>query len=339
MEIPCLVKTLTWNVNGTLLNTPELIDRVNQVVKQLLNSVDYTQTCVAIGLQEVVKVGKLVNRQQKSMKLQHLWHDVLQNAICDTMKGRQVTSLGSHAHKTGIAMHVFRIESLQPSIGLQEDHDIHLVKHGMSKGSLAVSLRNQNGAHVTLVVSHLPAYARNVFFRQDKSTKGKMAAFDERNQALQQDLHNLSLCKKGHEQVIWMGDLNYRCVDSANPKHDVQHAFECLPSLWNVQLQDCFVKYDELYNNLKRVFPDFHETIVEFPPTYKLGSAHKERVYAWTDRILYKNSNGTLSVVPGTYQALHPHGWMDVLSDHAPVMQAFLLLAPTTRTSSASWCK
>jgi hypothetical protein len=79
---------------------------------------------------------------------------------------------------------------------------------------------------------------------------------------------------------------------------------------------------DELLRNLPRVFPDFTEETITFPPTYKFKTKGKteemeyslKRLPAYCDRIILKNNNKKLSIVVNEYRST-----ISRVSDHLPV--------------------
>ncbi|CAH8854284.1 unnamed protein product [Trichobilharzia szidati] len=90
-----------------------------------------------------------------------------------------------------------------------------------------------------------------------------------------------------HDYVFWMGDLNFR-IDHFK-KDEVEQMIR-------ENRLDELLRHDQLLNmkNDKLLFHDFNEGTISFPPTFKFDkgtdiydSSKKQRVPAWTDRILY----------------------------------------------------
>mgnify|MGYP000891384486 CR=1 FL=1 len=120
---------------------------------------------------------------------------------------------------------------------------------------------------------------------------------------------------KDHEQIYWLGDLNYRIDDLSTDEIKElvdRNAFEAL------------LVYDQLKKqmNARRVFDGFEEPPIRHWPTYKYNpgtnewdTSEKNRPPAWCDRILYKGGQ----TQPILYRS-HPRL---LLSDHKPVSCLF----------------
>eukprot|EP01117_Protostelium_nocturnum_P012327 TRINITY_DN4539_c0_g1_i2.p1 TRINITY_DN4539_c0_g1~~TRINITY_DN4539_c0_g1_i2.p1 ORF type:complete len:1197 (-),score=467.66 TRINITY_DN4539_c0_g1_i2:41-3631(-) len=91
-----------------------------------------------------------------------------------------------------------------------------------------------------------------------------------------------------HENIFWCGDLNYRLTGIS--KEDAINAIKkgALEELW---------AHDQLLieTQAKRIFLDFNEGKLNFPPTYKYDlnsnvydTSEKQRVPSWCDRILWR---------------------------------------------------
>ncbi|GAB6030996.1 hypothetical protein CHUAL_007816 [Chamberlinius hualienensis] len=118
---------------------------------------------------------------------------------------------------------------------------------------------------------------------------------------------------KDHDQIFWLGDLNYRInkLESAE--------------LQNLLEQNCFseiFKYDQLkrQQELKKAFIGYEEESITFQPTYKydLGSDiwSASRTPAWCDRILWRGSD--------MRQLLYRSHVSLKISDHKPVSAIFM---------------
>ncbi|XP_058108428.1 type IV inositol polyphosphate 5-phosphatase 9-like [Magnolia sinica] len=122
-----------------------------------------------------------------------------------------------------------------------------------------------------------------------------------------------------HDQVIWLGDLNYRI---SMPEATTRSIVEKMD--WDILLE-----HDQLTAELSdgRVFKGWHEGAIEFAPTYKYhpnsdqyyGSdqgkkGEKWRAPAWCDRILWQGK--------GLKQNQYGRG-ESRLSDHRPVQAIF----------------
>ncbi|CAH8585226.1 unnamed protein product [Schistosoma rodhaini] len=90
-----------------------------------------------------------------------------------------------------------------------------------------------------------------------------------------------------HDYVFWMGDLNFRIDHLQKSEVELMVREKRFSEL---------LQHDQLLNmkNDKLLFHDFNEGTISFPPTFKFDkgtdtydSSKKQRVPAWTDRILY----------------------------------------------------
>jgi hypothetical protein len=95
---------------------------------------------------------------------------------------------------------------------------------------------------------------------------------------------------KHHDNIIWLGDLNYRITF---PNEKARALIE------RNDLATLFTR-DQLSYQMMRIkeFKYFKESEIKFPPTYKFDkfsdqydSSEKQRVPAWTDRILHCGKN------------------------------------------------
>ncbi|CAH8550163.1 unnamed protein product [Dicrocoelium dendriticum] len=98
-----------------------------------------------------------------------------------------------------------------------------------------------------------------------------------------EDVHSIL----DHDYVFWMGDLNFRLEGLDKPTVE-----RCVQENRFAEL----LSNDQLCINKRRklIFEDFKEGEINFPPTFKFDkgtdrydSSSKQRVPAWTDRILY----------------------------------------------------
>jgi hypothetical protein len=119
------------------------------------------------------------------------------------------------------------------------------------------------------------------------------------------------------DRVFFCGDLNYRLdLPRELAEYTVLHFKEEDPL--------SLIRHDQLIHSIAegRAFPGFSEGKIAFQPTFKFDkdsegydSSHKQRIPAWTDRILFK---------PGGVRVLEydsvPHAQH---SDHRPVFGTF----------------
>ncbi|GAV78379.1 Exo_endo_phos domain-containing protein [Cephalotus follicularis] len=122
-----------------------------------------------------------------------------------------------------------------------------------------------------------------------------------------------------HDQIIWLGDLNYRIALS----------YRCAKALVEMRNWKALLENDQLRIEQRRghVFEGWNEGKIYFPPTYKYSNNSdryagddrlpkgKRRTPAWCDRILwYGRGLNQLSYVRGESR----------FSDHRPVYSVFV---------------
>lgn len=120
---------------------------------------------------------------------------------------------------------------------------------------------------------------------------------------------------KDHDQVYWLGDLNYRIDDLGADE---------IKALIEAEAYSALLGYDQLKRQMKlfKVFDGFQEPPINYRPTYKydpgtneFDTSEKNRAPAWCDRVLYRGQY----MQPIVYRS-HPRL---LLSDHKPVSCLF----------------
>ena len=136
------------------------------------------------------------------------------------------------------------------------------------------------------------------------------------------------------DRVFFCGDLNYR-VDL--PREVAEHTVNELVGFnglssespqggfrEEVKLREQMLQHDQLLLTLAdgRAFPGFAEGKITFPPTFKFDkdtkeydTSHKQRIPAWTDRVLFKPFGVRVLDYASVEDATH--------SDHRPVYGSF----------------
>jgi hypothetical protein len=179
--------------------------------------------------------------------------------------------------------------------------------HAGNKGAIALRL-DIGGACLCIINAHLPAGQKD---------------FSERNATHHEVLTGLAKEYKAarggpfpspleHDLCVWLGDLNYR-IDL--PNEEVRATIESGD-------YTSMLKADQLKNAQASLaaFERFEEAPITFQPTYKYDpgtqiydTSEKARVPAWTDRVLWSVSGGSLSSLAYVCsQAV-------LISDHKPV--------------------
>eukprot|EP01134_Creolimax_fragrantissima_P007454 CFRG7454T1 len=180
-----------------------------------------------------------------------------------------------------------------------------------NKGAVAVRFR-LHGTTFCFVNCHLAAYQDMVERRNQDHTEilrrlslPPVAPFLPHERPLYERTTILE-----YDRLFWLGDMNYR-IDLTN---------EQTRSLVEAKNWSELILHDQLTQNRAygRVFVGFHESSIAFPPTYKYDfgtdkydSTEKQRIPAWTDRILWKGEGINCSAYD------HHPGVRS--SDHKPV--------------------
>uniref|UniRef100_A0A7S2YER7 Inositol polyphosphate-related phosphatase domain-containing protein n=1 Tax=Entomoneis paludosa TaxID=265537 RepID=A0A7S2YER7_9STRA len=132
------------------------------------------------------------------------------------------------------------------------------------------------------------------------------------------------------DRIFFCGDLNYR-LDL--PREVAEHTVAEMQRLEGRrgkqakidELRSSLLRHDQLLSTIsdKRAFLSFAEGKITFPPTFKYDketqdydTSHKQRIPAWTDRILFRPAFGTRVLeYDSVRDACH--------SDHRPVHATF----------------
>ena len=187
-------------------------------------------------------------------------------------------------------------------------------------GHLAAHVKNVDARNGDFkrIVSELEAQAPARFLRPKKNADGSPAECD--------GAHLLS----SMDHVFFAGDLNYR-IDL--PREYVER---CIIDVQRCRSKGEHGRADVLMRNLLRrdqllqaiasgcAFSNFNEGQVAFLPTFKFDkgtsnydTSHKQRVPAWTDRIIFRSNKVSILEYDSAAEARH--------SDHRPVFGTFKL--------------
>ena len=201
-----------------------------------------------------------------------------------------------------------------------------------NKGGVSIRLQFYDST-LCFVCTHLAAHRENVVGRNaDFANVFNKTSFEIGDEAVKEVIRLGSLSQwatvtnsvgiSDHDVVFWFGDLNYR-VDESIPTERVLE-------LSTSNMLEELIDHDQL--NIERaqgrVFQDFEEGVLMFPPTYKYQPGtdlyeqrpdKKLRAPAWCDRILW------LAQEPGHVAQLNYTRSELNISDHKPVMSTFLV--------------
>ena len=189
-----------------------------------------------------------------------------------------------------------------------------------NKGGLGIYLKLFGATSFSFVTAHLAArHSRNK--RRARDFRSIVAGLSSKLSHCGNDL--LHSC----DHSFWFGDLNYR-VDYGN--HGTREEFNKVVSMsleGQVENFADFMKHDQLFAEVaaSRVFVNFTEGKVSFPPTYRYERGHVQKYSnkrdqnpSYCDRILWH------SAFPNDIELLDYNCCMPIKqSDHKPVYASF----------------
>ncbi|CBQ72962.1 related to phosphatidylinositol phosphate phosphatase [Sporisorium reilianum SRZ2] len=191
-------------------------------------------------------------------------------------------------------------------------NDVRLVEAATRKTGLKGMSGNKGG-----VAIRMDYYDTSICFVTAHFAAGH-SAWEERNADYWTITRGLSFARgktiSNHDHVIWLGDFNYR-IDLTN---DVVRSMAARQDLAGLYARDQLRRSKDAGD----VFPGYEEGPITFAPTYKYDngsdqydSSEKQRIPAWTDRILYRGL--------GLRQLSYSRAELRT-SDHRPVYAAFV---------------
>lgn len=196
--------------------------------------------------------------------------------------------------------------------------DFHLINLTFCRPSISalqaahVKKVDDRNADFWRIVSELEAQAPRTFLRS--STNEELDGGDHLLQSM--------------DHILFCGDLNYR-VDLPRElaERTVNQIMATKDETRARSLQTSLLRHDQLLRTISEgaAFSDFSEGRINFPPTFKLDkgtpdydTSHKQRIPAWTDRILFKHNRGVkVHEYDSVQGAMH--------SDHRPVFATLSL--------------
>jgi len=291
-ELDISVFASTFNVNATFYEGD-----IDEWILPHGNSHDL----VFIGLQEIVEL-KPNQMMAQDFKNKTLWERKILNCLAKKDKYMVMWS----GQLGGLLLLLFVRESQVKYIS---NIEISFKKTGLggmaaNKGGIAVSFKYSDTT-MCFVSSHLAAGLSNT---------------EERHNNYKTLIKGIKFSKNrripNHDVVIWLGDFNFR-IDLTN---------EEVKSLIHQKQYGKLYEHDQLNRQMANgeTFPFFAEQEIHFPPTYKFDngtrkydSSEKQRVPAWTDRILYMSRKNLIK--PMDYECIDNI----VFSDHRAVYALF----------------
>eukprot|EP00979_Chaetoceros_neogracilis_P002536 scaffold433_cov260-Chaetoceros_neogracile.AAC.63 len=123
------------------------------------------------------------------------------------------------------------------------------------------------------------------------------------------------------DHVVICGDLNYRLDLAREFAERTVNAIDKVKDETQAKnIRTSLLRHDQLLRTISegRAFTDFAEGEIQFPPTFKFDkgtldydTSHKQRIPAWTDRILFRPNGVQVHEYNSVQDAMH--------SDHRPV--------------------
>lgn len=286
----------TWNLNGRALTA--------EVEEWLFPPGVPDGDIYAIGFQELVPLNA-----QQILQTDPAPRRRCETALTKMFAGRSQEYLVLRSEQlVGTTIFVIAQSSLLPFIRNVEGTSKKTGLRGMSgnKGGCAIRLDVWQTS-MCFVTSHLAAGHSNVVERNaDFHTISSGISF-QRGRGIDD-----------HDFVFWCGDFNYR-INMSNEDARAAAMMEDLQDLWvNDQLRIAMME--------KNAFGDYTEGVITFKPTYKYDigtdrydTSEKQRIPAWTDRVLYK---GNHELELDRYSRAEIRS-----SDHRPVYATFNVIA------------
>ena len=317
-NVPLLLHIATWNVNakrpdediGPWLLSPAQQRAYSQYDVETLE-IDSSRLVepdiYAIGFQEIVDLnaGNLLVDHNATRP----WEDKIERLL----KQRYVQV--ANKSLVGLALLVYVKRSLAEFVSdvIIEKIGVGIMGVGGNKGAVAVRM-NVYDSRLCFVNSHLAAHQHNTIGRNsDYASILQKCRFTDRRTAAQYEILD-------HDNVFWLGDLNYR-IDV----HDLNFLHQ------KIEEEDWpyLHQHDQLIREKAagNTFHNFVEAPVNFAPTYKYQAGtskyekredKKKRLPAWCDRIQWTGV--------GVECVQYDRAELNV-SDHKPVFGLYRLQA------------
>ncbi len=298
----------TWNVNAKL--PPSDLTRWLTPTRSSKHNITANQIDIyALGFQEIVDLNAA------NLVVDHSATKPWETRIYDFL-GSDYDLLTSR-HLVGLSLVIYVRKNLGVHVTdvIDEKCGVGIMGVGANKGALATRFMI-NDFSLCFVNSHLAAHQQNVKGRNDDyHTICQRVQFKIRNN----DSENRTIGILDHDEVFWMGDLNYRI----NLPLDEAYSY--------IERGDfrALTAFDQLLTEREagNAFEKFVEGEINFSPTYKYlpGTSEydrrpdkKRRIPAWCDRILWLGT-------PRVRQLFYRAETSLCISDHMPVCSLFEL--------------
>lgn len=274
------IRVCTFNLNG---RTEGAYEDLSLWLCKKPNSETPDPDIIAVGFQEIVELSP-----QQIMSTDPAHRTLWENAVKRTLNANAHTQADANetylllrsGQLVGAALMIFVKASFLPSIKNVEGS---IKKTGLSgiagnKGAVAIRMDVESSS-LCFVTAHLAAGFAN---------------YEERNRDYKTISSGMTFQKnrgiEDHDSIIWLGDFNYRIGLS----HENARKLIALGDLETLYANDQL--------NLQMVagmaFPFYSESRITFLPTYKFDvgtddydTSEKNRIPAWTDRVLRKGTD------------------------------------------------
>jgi inositol polyphosphate 5-phosphatase INPP5B/F len=260
---------------------------------------------VAVGFQEIVDLNAVnVAVDNKTQQRSQFWLERLLQTLNNPRQGssKHEYVLIMQRSLVGLLICVFVKSVHRSRVQYVQSASVGVGVMGMmgNKGGVSVRLQFYDST-LCFVCSHLAAHRENVTGRNaDFANVYAKTTFEIGEEAIREVIRSGSLSHwvigssavgiADHDIVVWLGDLNYRIDEQMSTERALfLSEKEELAELRNL---------DQLNQERAagRVFEDFEEGRLDFPPTYKYQPGtdvyeqrpdKKLRAPAWCDRILW----------------------------------------------------
>jgi hypothetical protein len=228
-----------------------------------------------------------------------------------------------------------------------------------NKGAIVKSSDRAKSIRMLFVTAHMAAHVQNSDARDSdfwrivselelQAPEGFLNVQQQSTQVGESDQRAGSLLLDSMDYVFFCGDLNYRmdlpresvessvsqiCRLKQNIENNRDRNIQLTSKSELVNVVQQLLKYDQLKTSIisGKAFPGFSEGCITFPPTFKYDkhtdhydTSHKQRIPAWTDRILFKSSSFAATREAGTVGVVEYDSIQTAThSDHRPVFGTF----------------